>query len=344
MARVGRVGSRPEMAREFNGPWVDVHAHPGRCFLAGLDPDDALAAALGGAGCDVAMADLSAAGMAAVSFSTVADLRVIGVADDGSLHIVRPFEIGEAYADHVRQLDALVGLAARHGRRIIRVAADIVDAHARHEPGLLITCEGADFVEDRVERLTEAYELGVRSVTLVHYRPNELGDVQTSPPVHGGLTDAGRRAVRAMNDLGILIDLAHATYDTTIGALLASNAPVMISHSHLNGPTCEHARLLSRDHARAVASAGGLIGAWPAGVCCTDLEDFVVEILRLIEVVGVEHVAIGTDLDANYRPVLTAYDQFATIGDRLQARGLARPEIDRILGGNAVELIHMVCG
>ena len=94
-----------------HGPWVDVHAHPGRCFLAGLEPGDVLAAGLGGEGCDRAIAEVTAAGMAAVSFATVADLRVIGVRKDGGLDVVRRFDEGEAYADHVRQLAAIVGLA-----------------------------------------------------------------------------------------------------------------------------------------------------------------------------------------------------------------------------------------
>jgi len=321
-----------------------VHAHPGRCFLAGLEPGDVLAAGLGGEGCDRAIAEVTAAGMAAVSFATVADLRVIGVRKDGGLDVVRRFDEGEAYADHVRQLAAIVGLASRHEMVIARTASDIVDAHARHRTALLITCEGADFVEGRLARLDRAHDAGVRSVTLVHYRPNELGDVQTSSPVHGGLTQAGASAVRAMNDLGVLIDLAHATYDTTIGALRVSDAPMMISHSHLNGPGCDNARLLTHDHARAIASGGGLIGAWPAGVCCADLDDFVEEIMRLVDAVGVEHVAVGTDMDANYRPVLTAYEQFASLEDALEVRGLAMPEIDRILGGNAIELMAIVCG
>ena len=64
----------------------------------------------------------------------------------------------------------------------------------------------------------------------------------------------------------------------------------------------------------------------------------------MIELVGVEHVAIGTDLDANFRPVLTEYRQFDDLDAGLAKRGLGPADIDRVLGVNAVELIAAVCG
>ena len=76
----------------------------------------------------------------------------------------------------------------------------------------------------------------------------------------------------------------------------------------------------------------------------TNLEDFVDEILRLVELIGVDHVAIGTDLDANYRPVVTAHDDFTVLADRLAARGLASGEVDQVLGANVVELYRAVAG
>ena len=62
----------------------------------------------------------------------------------------------------------------------------------------------------------------------------------------------------------------------------------------------------------------------------------------MVDVVGVDHVAIGTDLDANYRPVLTDYDQFPEVAAGLAARGLDADEIDRVLGGNFIRLFERV--
>lgn len=328
----------------MHGPWVDLHAHPGRCFLAGLSPADRLAEIVGADTCDASVAEIERAGMAAVTFATVADLRVIGFKDDGGLHAVRPFNDGEAYADHCRQLEGIHDLAGRHDLPLIRTADDIVAAHDAGVTALFLTCEGADFVEHHLERLDESHAAGVRSITLVHYRQNAYGDLQTEPPMHGGLTSAGRKLVRQMNRVGLLIDVAHATLETTFGVLEESSAPVMLSHTHLDGGERNHPRLVSLEHASAVAAGGGLVGAWPAGVSSETFADFVDEITRLVDAIGVDHVGIGTDMDANYRPVVTEYGQFGAIEDSLKARGFTQAEVDRILGTNAVELIRATCG
>lgn len=59
---------------------------------------------------------------------------------------------------------------------------------------------------------------------------------------------------------------------------------------------------------------------------------------------GIEHVAIGTDMDANYRPVMTPFAQFDDLQNSLAARGLTGQDINRVLGGNAIELVRTVCG
>jgi membrane dipeptidase len=147
-----------------------------------------------------------------------------------------------------------------------------------------------------------------------------------------------------MNRLGIVIDVAHATYRTTLDVLDESTQPVMLSHTHLDGGRQGHARLVSAEHAKAVADAGGIVGAWPSGVSSETFDDFVDEIVRLVEAIGVDHVGIGTDMDANYKPVMTGYGEFASISSGLAARGMTAAEIDRILGANAIDLIRSVCG
>jgi len=91
-----------------------------------------------------------------------------------------------------------------------------------------------------------------------------------------------------------------------------------------------------------VASAGGVIGAWPAGVVSTSLADFADEVARLADLVGADHVAIGTDLDANYRPVLRSYADFASLPQLLAERGFSEADCDQILGASAVRLLQAV--
>lgn len=327
-----------------HGPWVDVHAHPGRCFLAGAAIGDPLVELLGSADTAAALSASRGAGMTAVSFATVADLRVLAPTPEGGLVAGRSFEPGEAQRDHQRQLVGMRATLEAAGAQVAMTASDIERAHAAGATVALLTCEGGDFVEGELSRLEAAHALGVSSLTLVHYRVNELGDIQTASPVHGGLTDAGRAVVRECNRLGMIVDCAHATLATTLDVLGVSAGPLMISHSHLDHADRSHPRLLSPAHATAVAAAGGLIGAWPSGVTSATLDDFVDEIIRLVDVVGLDHVAIGTDLDANYRPVVTAHEQFALIDSQLADRGFSPGEADQVLGGNAVALYRSVAG
>ncbi len=324
-----------------HGPWIDLHAHPGRCFLAGYTDESPMVRQLGSATPVDSIVDAAGAGVCCVSVSTVADLAVLRNVD-GGLAAVRDFAPGEARADHDQQL---AGLTAMFDRvRLVRSAGDMELAHADGQGSAFISCEGADFLDGDVVGLVDAHTVGARMVTLVHYRLNELGDIQTAAPRHGGLTPFGREVVAEMNRLGMIVDLAHATFDTTVGALEVSSDPIVISHSHLAGPGAEHPRLLTNEHAQAVADAGGLVGAWPAGVKAKTLDDYVDEICRLVELIGVEHVAIGSDLDANDKPVLTEYRQFGDVAERLTARGFEPSEIDDVLGGNVLRLFAQVCG
>lgn len=324
-------GSRTWARRPADvGAWVDVHAHPGRCFLRGLSTSDPLLAVLGADDVEGALAEMRAGGLSVVAFATVADLRVLTVDPSGGLGAGRSFEPGEAYQDHQRQLEALRGLAD-----LDRVELTLEPTTPEPDRiGVLIACEGGDFLEERLERVEEAAALGVRSIALVHYRVNELGDIQTEAPVHGGLTRFGADVVREMNRLGLVVDLAHATFDVTKQVLDISEHPVMISHSHLAATEDAHPRLLSRNHALAVAKNGGLVGAWPAGVALHSFADYLDEILRLIDLMGVEHVAIGTDMDANFKPVVENYGEFPGIANGLSDRGLSDSEVAAVMGGN----------
>jgi len=205
---------------------------------------------------------------------------------------------------------------------------------------VLLGCEGGDFLEGDLGRLEEARAAGVTVLTLVHYRVSQIGDVQTEPAVHGGLSRFGRAVVAECNRLGMVIDCAHASFDTTMVVLEASDRPVIISHGQLGHSGAAHPRLLTAAHVAAVASAGGLIGAWPAGLTSRSLADFAAEIIRLTEVAGPGHVAIGTDLDGNYRPVLTSYRQFADLACLLRDRGLPAAHVRPVLGGNATDLLN----
>ena len=322
------------------GPWVDLHGHAGRCFLAGLPAGHPMVVSLGAASVTGAARDALAAGVTALTLATVSDFAVLRPDPVTGLRAYRDFRPGEAYADHCRQLEAIRRAVTAAGAEVATSAGDVDRAARDGRTTVLLGCEGGDFLDGDLRRLEEARATGVTVLTLVHYRVNQIGDVQTEPPVHGGLSRFGRAVVAECNRLGIVIDCAHASFAATMAVLEASDQPVIISHGQLGHEGTTHPRLLTTRHVAAVVAAGGLIGAWPCGLTSRSLADFATEIIRLTEVAGLGHVAIGTDLDGNYRPVLTSYDQLAGLTGLLRDRGLPAAHVRQILGSNAADLLN----
>ena len=333
-------------------PRVDLHSHAGRCFLAGLPGGHSLAAALGAPAVADAIRAAQAAGMTALVLAAVADFAVLRPDPATGLRAHRDFRAGEAYADTQRQLAGIRQAVAEAGAEIATSAADLNRSIGDGRTAVLLGCEGGDFLEGDLSRLEEARAAGLTVLTLVHYRVSDIGDVQTEKPVHAGLSRFGREVVAECNRLGIVVDCAHASFATTMAVLEASSQPVIISHGQLGHAEAGHPdtghldtghpRLMSVRHATAVAAAGGLVGAWPCGITSRSLADFGTEIIRLAEAAGPDHVALGTDLDGNYRPVLTGYDQLDELTGLLAARGLPTAHIHQILSGNALKLLARV--
>lgn len=322
-------------------PSIDVHSHAGRSFLVGAEPDSLLVRMMR-EGFEAERAeDMAKARVTAGVFAVVADLPLLGLAD-GGLTVVRDFTPGEAYEDFNRQLDRLLATVDSGVISLALTPGDVLAAHGTGRPAMILSSEGADFLEDRLERVQEVYAKGLRSITLIHYNTNRLGDNQTNSPVHNGLTTFGRDVVREMNRAGMIIDVAHASADTCAGVLTESSSPVMLSHSNLNTGTVASPRFISIDHARMVAGTGGVIGAWPAGIGSETLADFVEQILALVDAVGADHVAVGSDMDGNYKPVLTDYGDFPLLAAALLFSGLSEAEVANILGGNFLRLFEAV--
>ena len=339
-APVGFDVSLEELARARDllarHPAVDAHAHPGRTFVDGAENLSGLVWAYAKLGHfePKAIREMEAGGLSAAAFAAVSDFQTLGKQGEG-LATVRDFESGEAWASYKRQIGHLKALAARGLVYPVLVPLDVEKARAARKVGAIWTVEGGDFLEGKPERVALAYADGVRSITLMHYRNNELGDIITGPPVHGRLTGAGVAVVKAMNAAGMLIDVAHASEATALGAIGASTKPVMASHIHVQSPSLSHPRFISRDLARAVAdTGGGVLGAWPAGIGITDLNGFVSRTFELIDVVGIDHVCLGTDMDANYKPVFDSYANLPVYVAGLLKRGLREDEAARVIGGN----------
>jgi membrane dipeptidase len=313
---------------------LDAHAHPGRFFLEGQGAESSASAPVTGAPfVEQAIADLNAGNVSAAVFSAVADMRLLQLTPQG-IRAVGNFEPGQAYSDYRRQIEVLKGLVSAGRLHSGRNPAEIERARAQHRCAAIFGVEGGDFIEDQLDRVHAAFEDGVRVVGLVHYHINQIGDIQTEPPVHNGLTALGKRIVREMNRAGILIDLAHAPLTVAKDTIEASDKPVIVSHTNLRTDKLTHPRFITAEHAKLVAAAGGVIGAWPCGFGLDTFADYIDAIQRLVDAVGIDHVAIGTDMDANYKPVFSNYKDWSLVPAALLARGMQEGEVAKVLGGN----------
>jgi membrane dipeptidase len=202
--------------------------------------------------------------------------------------------------------------------------------------------EGGDFLEGRIAAVQEAYDAGVRSIQLTHYRVNELGDIQTETPRHGGLTPFGKDVIREMNRLGMVVDVAHLTHDGVRAAVEVSRKPVILSHTVFDVP---FARAVTREHARLVAERGGVVGVFPVNVGYQGFSGYIEHIARMIGAVGVDHVGVGTDMDGIVPATFASFDDYAqwpSIAAALLARGHPREDVAKVTGDNLLRVFAEV--
>ena len=243
------------------------------------------------------------------------------------------------YERAVYQLDKLYRVAERSDLVVIRDRQDLQDlvaSRSKGEPvlGGLYLIEGAHPLEGDVENLDRLFERGLRVVGLTHFFDNELGG-----SLHGtsgeGLSEFGRSVLRRANELNVIIDIAHASPAMVEDVLALSTAPVMLSHGGLKG-ACDTERNLPDALMQKFASKGGLVGIgyWDAAVCDPSPEGIVKSIRYAIDLLGLEHVALGSDYDGTiHAPFDTS--EISVLTEVMLQSGFSEDEIRKVMGENA---------
>lgn len=198
--------------------------------------------------------------------------------------------------------------------------------------GGFLGIEGAHCLEGKLENLQKIYYEGVRMLAPTHFFDNELGG-----SAHGlsgeGLTDFGGEVIHEMNRLGIIIDLAHVSPKMIDDILDISNKPVLVSHTGVKG-TKDSPRNISDRHIKRIAATGGLIGiGFFKGAIKGEIKDIVEAMKYVRDLVGIEHVALGSDFDgAATTPIDVTGLPF--IVQELMDQGFSEVEIRAIMGEN----------
>ena len=243
------------------------------------------------------------------------------------------------------QARKLHDVAARSGGSfvIINTSADLSSYLARRarEPGItagFLGIEGAHALDGKLENIDSLFDAGFRMMAPTHFFDNDIGG-SAHGVEKGGLTEKGKEMVRRMEAKRMTVDLAHASAKTIDDVLAIATRPVVVSHTGVKG-TCDNQRNLSDEQLKGIARTGGVIGIgyWDTAVCGRDARAIAQAIRYTANLVGVEHVGLGSDFDG---AIAAPFDTtgLVQITDALIAERFSDEEIKMIMGGNALRVL-----
>lgn len=183
---------------------------------------------------------------------------------------------------------------------LVRSGADIRRAKESKKVGIALYSQTGQPLDNDIGRLELFRELGVGRWTLVHNDRNLLGD-GIAEPANAGLSKLGRKVIKEMNRLRIIVDLTHVGERSSLEAMEVSEAPCIFSHSNPRSRVM-NPRNITDEQIKRCAQAGGVIGAcswgpvvWSGGERPPSIEDAIETIKYLVDMVGIDHVGFSTD-------------------------------------------------
>lgn len=254
-------------------------------------------------------------------------------------------------------LEAILSMAPADGSggMLATSAAGVEAAFAAGRPGIIPVIENGYAIGRSLEHLDEFAGMGVRYMTLTHNGHNEIADAAIALPTlgdeaeeYGGLSDFGQSVVARMNELGVLVDVSHASKKSMMQAARLSRTPVVATHSCMK-TLCDHKRNLDDEQLDMLAATGGLAQITivsnflrpKARALDLTVEDIVDHVDYAVKRMGVDHVGIGTDFDGGggVRGYMNAA-QTPNLTAALAKRGYGKEEIAKIWGGNFLRLMR----
>ena len=317
---------------------IDGHSHPARMLKS--EPTKPATRAL-------AIKNMKELGAVTSSFSAVGDVQ------KGTGYYDR---VPVKYEQVIEQLNRAKEAIEFTNAKIVRKSSDIPKpSESGSKIGALLALEGAEPLEGESGKIDDLYQYGVRVITLMHYRVSVFGDIMTAPPKHKGLTNEGKKLVGRMQELGIVVDVAHAHIDTLKGIVEITGKPVIDSHtglSYTSEPPGGRSR--SWKEMEMVAKTGGVVCTWPLAFKRKAVQretflDWAREALAMKQRLGIDHIGLGTDSGGLLKTsrVIEGYKDIRDItrlADAMLEVGLTKNDIAAFMGGNLLRVIKACIG
>lgn len=235
--------------------------------------------------------------------------------------------------------------AASNGQlRVIGTPADLdallADrAKGSKVTGAMLSVEGLQDLQGKIENLDRLYAAGFRMAGMAHFFDNDVAGSMHGVK-KGGLTPLGRQVIARMEAKGMIVDIAHASHAAVAEILAIAKRPVVSSHGGVQA-VCKVNRNLTDNEIRGVARTGGVVGIgyWDGAICSTNPRDFARSVAHVRDLVGIDHVGLGSDFDG---AVTTGFDtaQLVEVTQALKDQGLSDADIAQVMGGNVLGVLR----
>ena len=230
---------------------------------------------------------------------------------------------------------------------IARTSADLYANKQMGKKSIMLGIENGLAIEHSLDKLRHFADRGIVYMTLCHNGDNDICDSARGCNTHNGVSEFGEQVIKEMNRLGIMVDMSHAGEKSFYDALEISEKPIVCSHSN-SRILCDHPRNLTDDQLRAIAAKGGVVHTtfyhgFLQKTGEADILDGIKHLEHAIDIMGIDHVGIGTDFDGDggVRGMRDASDiqQFTR---QLLRRRYSEADIAKIWGGNWLRVMEEV--
>lgn len=231
---------------------------------------------------------------------------------------------------------------------IARTPDDLLRLKQIGKKAIFLGIENGYALGKEVNNVRKFRDMGVSYITLCHNGDNDLCDSARGKGEWKGLSPLGKQMVAEMNRLGVMVDISHAAESTFYDVLACSRYPIIASHSSARA-LCNHPRNLTDDQLKAIAGQGGVVqlclykGFINEEAEKASVSDAIRHINHMVDLIGVEHVGIGSDFDGDGELIgCRASNELINITMHLLKEGYSETDISGIWGGNFLRVMRQV--